>query len=124
MRFVATLISATIIASVASNADAFVGQRVGWNNAGAEVKVTKELGTTSGYDDRYQATAVVRMAKADPAVVVKGRDGRWHALQVSTSFFEDKTRAADNSDLREVVAVPLASGMNEAKAKNETTHYV
>ena len=63
----------------------FVGQRLGTNQSGAEVKVKREVGSPQGYDDKLQAIAVARMGGAEPAVVVqdKGNPPKWHALETT-----------------------------------------
>jgi hypothetical protein len=56
------------------------------NGVQQAVVVKREVGSTQGYDDRLQATAVARMFRAEPAVVVQSRDGKWHALETTAGF--------------------------------------
>lgn len=71
----------------------FAGTRVGTNRYGEDVRVTRELGSVKGYDDRLQAIAVARMAKAEPAAVLQGTDGKWHAVETTANFFGGGTAA-------------------------------
>lgn len=103
-------------AAAQPGASPFAGQRIGWTGSGKEVRITREVGTVAGYDDRLQATAVARMAKAEPAGVVKGRDGKWHAVETTESFFGG-VAPADNAMLREVVALPSMRAIASTKQK-------
>jgi hypothetical protein len=73
-------------APVKKKAAGFAGMTLGKNAANQPVVVKREVGSPKGYDDRFQATAVARMFKADPAVVVQGKDGKWHALETTAGF--------------------------------------
>jgi Domain of unknown function (DUF4157) len=64
----------------------FKGVLLGANRNKEEVRVKREVGATQGYDDRLQAIAVARMARVEPAAVVLGADGKWHALETTAGF--------------------------------------
>ena len=59
-----------------------VGKVLGNNSAGNQVKVTRELGSANGYDNRLQAVAAARMAGAEPAAVIQS-DGKWYAVETT-----------------------------------------
>ncbi|MFT4163793.1 MAG: hypothetical protein QM650_00950 [Microlunatus sp.] len=50
--------------------------------SGAPVKVVRVVGDSGGYEDRWMATAVARLATSEPAAVLRRTDsGRWCAVQ-------------------------------------------
>ena len=65
----------------------FTDLPLGTNAAGTLVKAKRVIGSEQGYDDRWQATAVARLAKADPAAVVQRADTkRWCGVEASAAF--------------------------------------
>lgn len=96
---------------------AFVGTRLGRTHGGEDVYVTREVGAKQGYDSKEQAMAVARMGGAEPAAVVKGRDGQWHAVETTKNFFGGLESSADNSAVRGVV--PMASDAHIAEVAAE-----
>ena len=62
-----------------------VGARLGVNGKGEEVRVKREVGSTQGYDDKWQAMAVARLGGAEPAAVVLV-DKKWHALETTAAI--------------------------------------
>ena len=101
----------------AADPSPFVGTRLGVNKHGEEVRVTREVGSKQGYDEKEQAMAVARMAGAEPAAVVKGRDGKWHAVETTANFYAGLEAAADNSQVRGVQ--PMASSAELAELARE-----
>jgi hypothetical protein len=96
----------------------FVGTRVGKSSHGEDVRVKREIGSASGYDDRLQAIAVARMSGADPTVVVKGNDGKWHALETTANFYGGGS-SADNTYVREIFGLPSNRSIAEVQRKVE-----
>jgi len=62
------------------------GLLLGKNQAGEEVRIEREVGSTGGYDHRLQAIAVARLNGADPAVIVEWNDRKWHAFKTTATF--------------------------------------
>jgi hypothetical protein len=71
-----------------------VGGLLGWNHSNAQVRVKSEVGGTQGYDDRLQAIAVARLAKAEPAAVVQDITKKWHAVEITADFEAGPDRTA------------------------------
>lgn len=86
-----------------SSSSSFVGRRLGRNRSGEEVKVTREVG--AGYVERWQAAAAARMTGSE-AVLVKTRDGKWHACATTANAYGGIT-PADDGEVGELR--PLAS---------------
>jgi hypothetical protein len=126
--FVSSALVACVFAGASGEAGAqpssssFTGQRLGRSYYGLEVKVVSEVGSFAGYDDRLQAIAVARMANADPAVVVKGRDNKWHALVTTANAFGGLA-AADNMNVRGLVALPSVKAIAGAKRTESDESY-
>lgn len=65
----------------------FADLPLGTNASGTVVKAKRVLGSEQGYDDRWQATAIARLAKAEPAAVVQRRDTKlWCAVEITAPF--------------------------------------
>jgi hypothetical protein len=96
----------------AAGASQFLGMRLGVNKYGEEVRVSKEVGSPQGYDNRLQAIAVARMAGADPAAVLQSTDGKWHAVQTNANFAGGLQAAADTPTLA-VEGMPSSAKINE-----------
>jgi hypothetical protein len=65
----------------------FTDLPLGTNASGTLVKAKRVIGSEQGYADRWQATAVARLAKTDPAAVVKRADTKqWCAVEASAAF--------------------------------------
>jgi hypothetical protein len=116
---VGVVLGSTFAASVAnassgSEGSPFVGTRLSQTSHNEEVRVRREIGAIAGYEDRIRATAVARMGGAEPAVVVKGRDGRWHALETTVPY--DGGAWADNYLVRDIVPLPSLKPLEELKA--------
>jgi hypothetical protein len=87
---------------------------LGTNPAGAAVKVTRVLGSEDGYASRWQATAVARLAKAEPAAVVQRRDTQaWCAVEVTAPFATGKVAAMAGAStaITAVHGVPSLAGL-------------
>jgi len=92
------------------------GALLGTNRNKMEVRVKREVGATKGYDDRLQASAVARLAKAEPAAVARGADKKWHAFETTTEFelgrvSDAQTRAGK---FTEVHGLSSLTGMNQS----------
>ena len=74
-----------------------VGMRLGTNYHGEEVRVTREVGSPQGYANKFQAIAAARFGKAEPAAVVQGTDGKWHALETTANFYRGMAAADTNT---------------------------
>lgn len=103
-------------AAHAQGAGVLVGTRVGANRYGEDVRVRRSVGAPNGYPHRLQAIAVARMAGAEPAVVVRGLDDRWHPFEVTASFYGGGT-SADNSYVREIYGMPSSAGLDEERRR-------
>ena len=57
--------------------DAFLGT----SRSGKAILVKREVGDLQGYDEKLQAIAISRLAKADPAAVAQSKDDKWHAFE-------------------------------------------
>jgi hypothetical protein len=89
---------------------------LGANAAGAPVQVKRVLGSEEGYASRWQATAVARLAKAEPAAVVRRRDTQaWCAVEVTAPLGTGKVgpsasgggpKTAASSEITEVYGMP------------------
>ncbi len=79
--------------------DHLTGVVLGTNRAHDSVIVKRQIGAAQGYDDRWQATAVARLAKVDSAAVVLAKDGRWYALETTARF--DAGRVSDDANAAE-----------------------
>lgn len=116
--FVSCALAACAVAAMPADAHAqsssLVGRRLGRNRYGEEVKVTREVG--AGYANRWQAAAAARMTSSE-AVLVKTRDGKWHACATTANAYAGIT-PADDSEVRELR--PLASPKNLAELKTTT----
>ena len=100
----------------AQGATVLVGTRVGANRHGEDVRVKRSVGAPSGYPHRLQAIAVARMAGAEPAVVVRGLDDRWHPFEVTANFYGGGT-SADNTYVREIYGLPSSVGLDEERRR-------
>lgn len=60
---------------------AFDDALLGKDRMDRQIVVKREVGDTKGYDDRRQAGAVARLAKANPAAVAQDNAGKWHAFE-------------------------------------------
>jgi hypothetical protein len=74
-----------------------VGMRLGTNYHGEEVRITREVGSSQGYANKFQAIAAARFGKAEPAAVVQGTDGKWHALETTANFYRGMAAADTNT---------------------------
>ena len=124
--------SATKAASAAGGSQ-FAGMFLGTTGDGVDVKVTREIGSTQGYDQRFQAVAVARLGGAEPAAVIQDNNGKWHAVETNANFAgggfiaaNSPTRAVDPlfssksiADQRQVVASLQAKvqSLDAAKAQ-------
>jgi hypothetical protein len=95
---------------------------LGTNRNKELVTVKREIG--DGYGDRWQATAVARLAKAEPAAVALTRDGKWRAFETTAAFSPGKVgddapaaeSVAKNGGLIvEVFGVPSLSAIGSAE---------
>jgi hypothetical protein len=97
-----------------ADASTFVGMQLGVNGYGEAVVVKREIGSLRGYDDRLQAIAVARLGGAEPAAVVQGRDGRWHALETTAVFHEMRFRSND-TPTRAAYGLPSGAAMDRQR---------
>ena len=74
-----------------------VGMRLGTNYHGEEVRVTREVGSSQGNANKFQAIAAARFGKAEPAAVVQGTDGKWHAPETTANFYRGMAAADTNT---------------------------
>jgi hypothetical protein len=90
-----------------------VPKRLGTNAAGEEVLVVREVGGTSGYDQRLQAIAVARLYDVEPAVIVQEHDGKWHVYQTTASL----SNPGPGGDIAGPIAygLPSAAGIDAAR---------
>lgn len=109
-------------AAAQRSSSSFAGQRLGKNRYGEEVKVVREVGS-SGYDDRLQATAAARMTGSE-AVLVRTRDGKWHALATTANAYGGLASAADDSEVRELVPLPSTKGIAAARKNGVDVAYI
>ena len=80
-----------------------------------------------GYDDRLQAIAVARLAKAEHSAVVLGKDGKWHALETNAEFEVGRVSANDPKASEtaasgavpfvEVHGLPSLTGIEQSRQK-------
>ena len=103
-----------------------VGGLLGWNQSNDQVRVKREVGATQGYDDRLQAIAVARIAKAEPAAVVQDRNQKWHAVEVTSDFEAGPNRsapaameasAAEDSPFLAVYGLPSLTGLEPSRQR-------
>jgi len=100
----------------------FDGVLLGTNRAKQEVRVKRAVGGPQGYDDRLQAIAVARLAQAEPAAVVLGKNGKWHALETTAAFAAGRVGAAEVAagsqvPFVEVHGLPSAAGISAARQR-------
>ncbi|HEX3821568.1 MAG TPA: hypothetical protein VHW45_14635 [Candidatus Sulfotelmatobacter sp.] len=105
-------VSSSMVA--ATKSPSLAGMRLGTNQYGEEVKVTKEVGDPKGYDNRLQAISIARMNGIDPAAVVQSSDGRFHAVQTTANFDTPRQVASDNS-MRSVEGLPSSAHIDEVR---------
>ncbi|MDQ1388402.1 MAG: hypothetical protein QOF56_1856 [Acidobacteriaceae bacterium] len=103
-----------------------VGGVLGWNESNKQVRVTREVGGTQGYDDKLQAIAVTRLAKAEPAAVVQDMNKKWHAVEITADFEAGPDRSApaamdssagENTPFLAVYGLPSLSGIEQWRRK-------
>jgi LysM repeat protein len=80
----------------ATNASPLNGMRLGWLKDGSEVKIARTLSPVGGHATRMEAIAFARLTGADPAAVVKDREGKWHAVQTDKNFYGGFRASSDN----------------------------
>ena len=97
--------SPQIARSPAPKGSTFEGMRLGRTSDSEEVVAKREVGSMQGYDERLQAIAVARLNKAEPAAVVQGYDGKWHALETTVNFYGGLF-AASNTPTQAVYGLP------------------
>ncbi len=73
----------------------FDGALLGTDRNDRQVLVGREVGGTRGFDDRLQATAVARLAKAEPSAVARTHDGKWHAFETTRGIIAADAGARD-----------------------------
>lgn len=72
------------------------GLRIGWKD-GHEVKITRSLSPAVGHETRMDAIAFARLSGADPTAVVRDSNGKWHAVELTGSFYSGTKLASDNN---------------------------
>jgi hypothetical protein len=89
---------------------------LGTTSKGTEVRVVREVGAKRGYEGRWQAIVITRLAKVEPAAAVLRADGRWRAVETSAPFDPGPvTLSGAPADVKEVYGVPLAAGLDKAR---------
>ncbi len=68
---------------------------LGHDRMDRQILVKREVGDPKGYDDRLQAIAVARLAKADPAAVALYKDNKWHAFETMKGIDVNMASAMD-----------------------------
>ncbi|MBR0714547.1 DUF4157 domain-containing protein [Bradyrhizobium liaoningense] len=86
---------------------ALVGKLLGKDRMDRQILVKREVGDVSGYDDRRQASAVARLAKAEPAAVAQDKNGKWHAFETETGI-DIQTASAYDPEARKAEALAHA----------------
>jgi hypothetical protein len=99
-----------------------VGMRLGTNQFGEEVRVKREVGSSSGYDERLQAIAVARLAGAEPAVVVLGYDRKWHAFETTANFYGGGTSA--DIPAHAVYGLPSSAAIEETQKSRPNSPFL
>ena len=121
--FVSSALAFCAFAAMATDAHAqsssLVGQRLGRNGSGQEVKVTREVG--SGFASRWQASAAARMTGSE-AVLVKTRDGKFHACATSANAL-DGFKPADYSGIAELIPLVSPASVAGGRAGRSDTAY-
>jgi hypothetical protein len=97
---------------------------LGTNASGSLVKAKRVLGSEQGYDDRWQATAIARLAKAEPAAVLqRGDTKRWCAVETSAPFATGQvgtvakggdTTTGRSTQIADVFGLPSLAGLPQA----------
>jgi hypothetical protein len=106
-----------------------VGGSLGWNHSNVHVLVTREVGGAHGYDDMRQAIAVARLAKAEPAAVVRDANLKWHAVELNAVFDWDPAKwraaqmdaaAAEESPFRDAYGLPPLARIEQSRQEVDT----
>lgn len=96
-----------------------------------QLLVKREVGNTSGYDDKRQAAAVARLANVEPAAVAQDKNSKWHAFEVeigidveSASANDPEARKAEalaraGVQFNDVTILPSMSGLKAASQQSE-----
>jgi len=89
----------------------FENALLGKDRLDRQILVEREVGDPKGYDDRLQAIAVARLARADPAAVAQDKKGKWHAFATRTGIDIGLASAGDPAlpaaEARERAGVPF-----------------
>ncbi len=105
--------------SAADASSNLIGMRLGWSGTGEQVTVKREVGSSEGYDNRWQATAAARLNAAEPAVVLQAADGKWHAVETTANISGGRFAPADNS-ARQLYGLPsFAAVTDDLKKLND-----
>jgi hypothetical protein len=103
----------------------FTGALLGTDRNNKQILVKREVGGTKGYDDRLQAIAIARLAKAEPAAVALGKDGKWHAFETTTGINVEDASANDPRasklaaviPFKEIHILPSATGIDQLRQR-------
>jgi flagellar hook-basal body complex protein FliE len=109
----------------ASGRSVVAGAVLGWNRSNDAVRVKREVGGTQGYDDRLQAIAVARLAKAEPAAVVQDTNKKWHAVEITADFEagpfitapSELDASAGDTPFLAVQGLPSVARINQSRQK-------
>lgn len=82
---------------------AFDDALLGKDRMDRQIVVKREVGDTKGYDDRRQAGAVARLAKAEPAAVAQDNAGKWHAFETYLGI-DVQSASANDPELKRAEA--------------------
>jgi hypothetical protein len=95
--------------------------------AGAEIPgvkgaiVQRVFGEAGGYEDKHHAIAVARAAGSDNAMVVKGKNGRWYAVESNVNAAAAKGASTTVKDVLQVGKVDPATYDALKKKANAAT---
>ncbi len=108
----------------APGSSAFIGALLDTNRSGKQILVKREVGETQGYDDRLQAIAIARLAKAEPSAVAQDRNEKWHAFETETGINVEDASANDpraavkaRVPFKDVFILPSLAGIDESRKR-------
>ncbi len=102
-----------------------IGIPLGTDRNNLQILAKREVGGGQGYDDRLQAIAAARLARADPSAIALGKDGKWHAFETTAGINVEDASANDPRASKELAGVafkdpeilPPLAGINESRRK-------
>jgi hypothetical protein len=95
----------------APGATALTGQTV-TSKSGVATTVTRVVGLSDGYEERWMATAVARLTKTEPAATLQRADtGRWYAVEVSAPIAAGQIAGVPGAVLSSAYGLPSLAGL-------------